>query len=247
LFRILRNMDLKEIAIKGTSQDHLPIEDIQNNLVILKDGTTVMIIKTSSVNFDLLSEKEQDAMIYAYAAMLNSLTYPIEIIVRSTAKDVSNYLKRIKKQGTKISNPLLKKQIASYHDFVEEVVEKNNVLAKTFYIAVPFYPAEMGAAAAAQSSVPGFLSFLKKDKQTLPMSKDKIIEKANAALEPKLEHLTRLFGRLGLTVKQIETKELIRLFYKIYNPESSLGENIEALNQQGVMIHGPKENAQQDN
>lgn len=239
-------MDLNKIALKGTSQEHLPIEDIQKDLVILKNGVAVMILQTSSVNFDLLSEKEQDAMIYAYAAMLNSLTYPIEILIRSTAKDVSNYLKRIKKQQAKVANPL-KKQIESYHNFVKEVVEKNNVLAKTFYVAVPFYPAEMGAGAAAQSSMPGFLSFLKTNKQSLPMSKEKIIKKAKAALEPKKEHLTRLFGRLGLNIKQLETKELIRLFYKIYNPESSLGENIEALNQQGVMVHGPEQKGKTKN
>lgn len=232
-------MDLQKIAIKGTSQDHLPIEDIQDNLVILKNGAAVMILKTSSVNFDLLSEKEQDAIIYAYAALLNSLTYPIEILIRSVSKDVSNYLKRIKKQKAKISNPLLKNQIESYYNFVEEVVEKNNVLAKSFYVAVPFYPAEIGAAAAAQSSMPGFLSFLSPAQKGLPISKEKIVEKAKAGLEPKKEHLSRLFGRLGLTIKQLETKELVRLFYKIYNPESVIGENIEALNQQGAIIHGP--------
>jgi hypothetical protein len=235
-------LDLSKIAIKGTSQEHLPIEDIQKDLVILKNGTAVMILKTSSVNFDLLSEKEQDAMIYAYAALLNSLTYSIQILVRSTSKDVSNYLNRIKRQGAKISNPLLRKQLESYHDFVENVVEKNNVLAKSFYVAVPFYPAEMGAAAAAKSSMPDFLSFFKPTKkETLTFDKEKLIEKAKAALEPKKEHLSRLFGRLGLTIKQLETKELIRLFYKIYNPESSLGENVQALSQQGVMIHGPQQ------
>lgn len=234
-------MDLNKIAIKGTSQEHLPIEDIQKDLVILKNGTAVMILKTSSVNFDLLSEKEQDAMIYAYAAMLNSLTYSIQILIRSVSKDVSNYLNRINKQRTKISNPLLKKQLDSYHNFVENVVEKNNVLAKSFYVVVPFYPAEMGAAAAAKSSMPDFLSFLKPNKKETPtINKEKIIEKSKAALDPKKEHLTRLFGRLGLTIKQLETKELIRLFYKIYNPESSLGENIQALSQQGAMIHGPQ-------
>ncbi len=233
--------DLNKIAIKGTSQEHLPIEDIQKDLVILKNGAAVMILQTSSVNFNLLSEGEQDAMIYAYAAMLNSLTYSIEILIRSTTKDVSNYLKRIKNQQAKVTNPLLKRQIQSYHNYIEEVVEKNNVLTKSFYVAVPFYPVEMGAAAAAQSTLPGLLSIFKREKQSLPMSKEKIIEKAKGALEPKKEHLTRLFGRLGLTVKQLETKELIRLFYKIYNPESSLGENIEALSQHGVMIHGPKQ------
>ncbi len=234
-------MDLLNIAIKGTSQDHLPIEDIQDDLVILKNGTAVMVLQTSSVNFDLLSEREQEAMIYAYAALLNSLTYSIEILIRSTAKNVTNYLKKIDRQKEKAPNELLKNQIRSYHNFIKNVVEKNNVLTKSFYVAVPFYPAEMGAAAAAQTSMPSILPFLKPKKKTSPISQEKIIEKAKAALEPKKEHLSRLFNRLGLTIKRLETKELVRLFYKIYNPESTIGENIEALNQQGVMIHGPQQ------
>src|SRR4030042_4843883 len=107
-------MDLNKIAIKGTTQQHLPVEDIKDDLVILKDGSCVMVLETSSVNFDLLSPEEQEAMIYAYAAMLNSLTFSIQIIIRSTLKDVSSYVNRLKDQEVKIVDPLLKNQIVSY-------------------------------------------------------------------------------------------------------------------------------------
>lgn len=233
-------MDLNKIAIKGTTQNHLPIADIRDDLVILKDSSCVMILETSSVNFDLLSEKEQEAMIYAYAALLNSLTFPIQILIRSALKDVSNYLRRLKAQEAKIQDPLLRKQIVSYRKFVEEVVKKNNVLAKSFYVVVPFFAVELGAQAAAKSTFPFPLSLLNQrgSSDDLIAPKEKIIEKAQAALEPKKEHLIRLFGRLGLVVKQLTTKELIKLFYQVYNQESILINNVAALTQQGTIIRG---------
>lgn len=230
-------MDLNKIAIKGSTQKHLPIEDIKENLVILRDGSCAMVLETSSVNFDLLSLKEQEAMIYAYAAILNSLTFSIQILIRSTLKDVSDYVNRLKQQEVKTAEPLLKRQIVSYRQFVEEVVKKNNVLAKSFYFIVPFFSVELGIKSAAKATLP-IPSMIKKTNKSLPMSKEKILEKAKAALEPKKEHLIRLFGRLGLSIKQLSTKELIRLFYQIYNQESILVSNAEALNQGGAIIKG---------
>ncbi|MFH1561289.1 MAG: hypothetical protein ABID04_01775, partial [Patescibacteria group bacterium] len=225
-------MDLNKIAIKGTTQQHLPLEDVKNDLVILKDGSCVMVLETSSVNFDLLSEREQEAMVYAYAALLNSLTFPIQVVIRSTLKDVSTYVNRLKDQEKKIDNPMLQKQIVSYRQFVEDVVRKNNVLAKSFYLVIPFFSTELGLASAAGSSpfpIPG----KSKKESKLPLPKEEIIQKAQATLEPKKEHLIRLFGRLGLTIKQVNSKNLIKLFYQIYNQESILSERPEALSQQG--------------
>ena len=209
-------MDINKIAIKGTTQDHLEIEDIANDLVLTKDGSCSMILKTSSVNFDLLSVKEQEAMIYAYAAMINSLTFPLQILIRSSLKDVSSYIKRLREQETKMNDQLMKKQVSSYRNFVEEVVKKNNVLTKAFYIIIPFYSTELGVQAVAKSGLP----FLNKSKRQLPAPKTEILSKAQISLEPKKEHLIRLFGRLGLNVKQLNTKELIQLFYQIYNQNS---------------------------
>lgn len=238
-------MDLNKIAIKGTAQDHLPIEDIKENLVILRDGSCAMILETSSVNFDLLSEKEQEAMIYAYAAILNSLTFPIQILVRSSLKDVSSYLNHLKRQEVKMNDPLLRKQIVSYRRFIEEMVQKNNVLAKSFYIVVPFYAVELGIQAAAKSSFSLSLPFLTKqtDKE-LPANKEVIIDKAKTTLLPKKDHLIRLFNRLGLTIKQLTTKELIRLLYRIYNQESVLGDDSVSFSKRGALIKERKKSDQ---
>lgn len=232
-------MDPNKIAIKGTTQDHLLIEDIKEDLAILKDGSCVMILETSSVNFDLLSEKEQEAMIYAYAALLNSLTFPIQILIRSTRKDVSGYLNRLRQQEVKVSDPLLKKQIISYRSFVEEMVKKNNVLTKSFYIVLPFYATELGIQVAAKSTMPLPFSFFKtKTTSSLPAKKEEIIEKSKATLIPKKEHVIRLFGRLGLSLKQLTTKDLIRLFYQIYNQQPISANNVNLVGSQPALIRG---------
>src|SRR4030065_2326128 len=82
----------KKIA---STQEHLDIEDIRDNLIILKHGNAVFVLQTTAVNFDLLSESEQDAMIFAFAALVNSLTFPIQILIRSKRVDITNYLTRL--------------------------------------------------------------------------------------------------------------------------------------------------------
>lgn len=205
--------DPAQIPIRASTQEHLPIEDIKDNLIILKDGSCALAMSLSSVNFDLLSEREQEAIIYAYGGLLNSLTFPIQVMVRSQRKDISSYLETLEKQETKKANsPLLVKLINSYRKFVAEMVKKNNVLDKKFYVVIPFSALELGVAQT--------LTSLFRRNQALPFPQEYILPKAKAALFPKRDHLIRLFARLGLTAKQLETQELIKLFYNIYNSES---------------------------
>lgn len=204
--------DPAQIPIRATTQEHLPIEDIKDDLVILKDGSCALVLSVSSVNFDLLSEHEQEAIIYAYGALLNSLTFPIQIHIRSQRKDISLYLDLLEKeQIKKENNKLVAGLIGSYRKFVAEMVKKNNVLDKKFYVAIPFSSLELGVAQTLTSII--------KQTKGLPFPKDYIIQKAKISLFPKRDHLTRLFARLGLTAKQVETKDLIKLFYEIYNNE----------------------------
>ena len=96
--------DTLKIAIRGTTQDHLPIEDIVDGVVILKDGSCAMVMRLSSVNFDLLSEREQSALVFAYGGILNSLNFPIQIIIHSKTKDISSYLKQLMNTEQSLSN-----------------------------------------------------------------------------------------------------------------------------------------------
>lgn len=228
--------DPLKIAIKGSTQDNLPIEDIVDGVVVLKDGSASMVLQVSSVNFDLLSEREQGALVFAYGGILNSLNFPIQIVINSTTKDVGNYLNNLELAKNSQQNEKLKERIASYKKFVEETVKRNDVLSKTFYIVIPFSSLELGIKNA-QKQIFNSLNPIKKEVE-LPYSKEYIVEKAKASLQPKEDHLIRLFSRLGLEIKALNTKELIELFYKIYNEDTSNNQKLQSVNYTAAAVTG---------
>jgi hypothetical protein len=175
-------------------------------------------MQISSVNFDLLSEPEQSALVAAYGGILNSLNFPIQIVIRSNVKDITSYLKNLTGAESKQNNPLLKERIKFYRKFVEETVKKNDVLSKTFYVVVKFSSLELGIKGGGKQSLKTILNLPNSNEQ-LPYPKEYIIEKAKANLEPKRDHLVRLFSRLGLDIKSLGNQELMELFYRIYNEE----------------------------
>ncbi len=204
-------MDISKVAIRGSTQDHLEIADIRDDLVVLKDGSVSLLIRVSAVNFGLLSESEQEAMIYAYAGLLNSLNFSIQIVIRSQRKDVSQYVAKLEIEEKKQTNTLLRDQIKNYKEFVIQTVKDNNVLDKKFYIVIPFSSLELGV-----SSATGSVLNISKKRQ-LPLPIDRILEKSKLALYPKRDHILRQVGRLGLRAKQMSTTELVELFYDVYN------------------------------
>lgn len=223
-----------KIAIKGSTQDHLPIEDVIDGIVLNKDGSCAMVMQLSSVNFDLLSEREQTALVMAYGGILNSLNFPIEILIHSNTKDVTSYLNNLKQAEEKQTNQLLKDRISSYRKFIEETVKKNHVLSKSFYIVVSFSILELGIKTPKKQLLDSFIPMSKNAE--LPYSKEYILDKAKASLEPKRDHIMRLFARLGLEIKQLETKELIQLFYKIYNEDTALNQKVQTLNYNAPVV-----------
>jgi hypothetical protein len=206
-------MDPK-LPIRATTQEQIPIEDINENLVILKNGSCCLILQVTALNFSLLSETEQEAIIYSYAALLNSLTFPIQILVKSTRKDISSYLKILLQAENDQNNPLLKNQVNKYRRFIEEMIKKNNVLDKKFYLVIPFFAIELGI-----KQTTSLNPFTSRKNTSLPFSKSYLIEKAKMSLYPRREHLIRQFARIGLYAWQLSTEELIALFHEIYNSE----------------------------
>ena len=227
-----------KIAIKGTTQEHLPIEDIIDGIVIMKDGSCTSILKTSSVNFDLLSEKEQTALVFAYGGILNSLNFPIQIVIHSNTKDVSSYLKNLSETEAKLNNPLLKERMRSYRSFIEEIVKKNDVLSKSFYIATTFSAVELGLKEAGNQIIGAMNPFggMSKAPVALPFPKEYILEKARASLDPKRDHMMRLFSRLGLEIRPLDTRELVELFYKIYNEDTANAQKLQTMSYNAPIV-----------
>ena len=222
--------DPLKIAIKGSTQEHLPIEDIVDDMVLLKDGSCAAIMQLSSVNFDLLSEQEQASLVYAYGGILNSLNFPIQIMIKSATKDVGVYLKNLITAEKQQTNELLKKRIVSYRKFVEETVKRNDVLSKSFYVIVKFSTLELGIKSAGKQTLKEVFKVNKDGKTELPFPKDYILDKARESLAPKKDHLIRLFLRLGLDIRPLTNKELIEMFYAIYNENVAQNQKLQNTN-----------------
>src|SRR3989344_2331718 len=192
--------------IKASTQDHLDLEDITEDLIILKTGWVALVLTTTAINFDILSEAEQDATIYAYGALLNSLSFPMEILIRSKKADITSYFQSLTEAERNQVNPDLKRQIQKYQDFIQSTVQQKTVLDKKFYLIITFSPLELGLKAVGTR------------RPTKAKSKAALIADAKIALTPKRDHLIKQLARLGLLARQLTTQELIELFYDIYNP-----------------------------
>ncbi|MFA5932643.1 MAG: hypothetical protein WCV81_00085 [Microgenomates group bacterium] len=180
-----------------TSQEFIPISDVSKNLVFQKDGSVAIILSVSAVNFALLFETEQISIIDSFAGLLNSLSFPIQIVIYSKIMDVSSYLHTIDNALARQANPLLKSMTLKYRDFVEKSIKDNNVLDKRFYVCIKLTSLELGL---------------------LPSNMEEKTKKVTTLLEPRRDHLIRQLDRLGLKAKQLTTEEIIKLFYEIYNP-----------------------------
>ncbi len=190
---------------KASTQQHLDVEDITEDLVILKTGWVAMVMQTTAINFDLLSEAEQDATIYAFGAFLNSLTFPLEVLIRSKKADITSYFQSLEEAERTQPNPDLKRQIQKYQEFIQATVQQKTVLDKRFYLIINYSP--LG---------PEFKG-LGKSSQS-PSSKAQLIQTAKNALAPKRDHVIKQTARLGINTRQLNSQELIELFYDIYNP-----------------------------
>lgn len=204
-------LSVPDKPIVSTTQEHLPIADVTNDIVMYKDGGAALVMESTSLNFGLLSEKEQAAVIAAYAAMINSLSFSIQILVRTQRKDISSYISYIDEQAKKLTQPLLQKLMAEYRGFIMDSVKKKNVLGKRFFVILYLSPLELGVGKS--------IGALTKRGTTLPFTKSYVIKKAKITLYPRRDHLMRQAGRLGIKFRQLTTAELINLFYLIYNPE----------------------------
>lgn len=196
----------------ASTQQHLDIHDIDQGMVILKNGSVRMVLSCTAVNFDLLSEVEQDAIIAAYSGLLNSLSFPIQVVIRSKKMDISFYLDQLQEVEKEQTNKFLKKRIASYRGYVEQLISKNEVLDKNFYVVIPHQEMFL-------TSSKNPLGKLFSRGKKVSFSKSKVLKKAKIQLEPKKEHLIKQFSKIGVKAQQLKTQELIELFYDLYNPD----------------------------
>jgi hypothetical protein len=206
-------------ALMSTTQELMPVADITDGIVVYKQGGASLIMESTSLNFGLLSEKEQEAVIASYAGLLNSFNFPTQIVVRTQRKDITSYMRYLKEAQDKITNEKLLVLMKDYRKFILEAIKKKNVLSKRFFIVVPFTPFELGVAKSMATTLKIGGKYT-----PLPYPKSYVIRKAKIALYPKRDHLMRQAARMSIRLKPLSNEELIQLYFNIFNPEPPVKE-----------------------
>lgn len=218
---------------KGIStQKYLPFWEIRDDFLVLKNWWVRAILKTSSINFNLKSENEQKSLIYSYQWFLNTLNFPIQILIRSKKLDIDDYVKSIEQKAKTQKNLLLKEQIIQYTQYIKKLIEYANIMEKQFYVIVPIEWI---------SNEKNWLFDFIKDvfsswEDSVINIKDRLLkfEKLKNKLKPRVNSIISGLNGIWIDVKQLSTVEIIDLLYQIYNPEISKNEKIDDLNKEWV-------------
>jgi TraC protein len=176
------------------TQRYLDISEIKDDVVIMKDGTLRSVLLVSSINFALKSEDEQNAIISQYVAFLNSLEFPLQVVIQSRKLNIDKYIDRLREQEKIQTNELLRMQIRDYRDFINPLSDK----AKGFWSRL----SETFSAAA-----------------SVKLAEDKFL-KRKQDLQQRVGHIKGSLGSMGLVTAQLDTQSLIELYYRVYNPET---------------------------
>lgn len=195
--------------VKASTQNFVEVEEIKDDILLLKDYSAAIVIEVGAVNFWLLSQEEQSSMIYSYAGLLNSLSFPVQILILSKKMDISMYLEYLETKVNTATTDLIKTRLRGYTEFIKNVIKKNTVLEKRFFFVVPFSPLEMGVTGVGAKS----------------MTKEYVISRAKTSLYPKRDHLIRLLSKTGLRATVLEKQELTDLLFNLYN-NSATGRNL---------------------
>lgn len=216
----------QKIANKATpsTQKHLQIGEIKDDIVIMKDGTLRSVLLVSSINFALKSEDEQNAIISAYVSFLNSLDTPVQILIQSRKLDLEQYLNFLQEAERKQTNDLLKMQMAEYRQYINELVELGNIMTKRFYVIVPYSPFN--------TKKLGF--FQRLNDVVTPTSAVTISQRTFLLRQKELfvivDRVMSGLTSMGLKAVVLDTQALIELFYNTYNPSVARNEKMEDIN-----------------
>ncbi len=199
-------------AAASSTQRYVDVEEIRQGVIVLKSGALRAVILVSSLNFDLKSSDEQDAIIAQYQNFLNSIDFPIQIVVQSRRFNIDPYLELLKDRETQETNELLRFQIGEYKEFIKNLTEVSNIMSKFFYIVVPFSSVE-----SEESGFLGKISDIFNQKKIVGLP-DELFETYRAQLMQRVDHIMAAISGTGIRGTMLETEELIELLYNSYNP-----------------------------
>lgn len=201
------------INAKAT-QEFVPIKEVRDGVVVLKDGELRAIILANSINLSLKSEDEQKAVILQFQNFLNTLDFPIQISVQSRKLDIRPYLLLLENRMKLQNEPLLKLQTKEYMEFIKNFTETVSIMTKSFFVVVPY------THTAFKSESGGIFKglFSKEDKALKKMAEQTDFEEKRSQLEERVNVIKQGLARCGIKSAELGTEEVVEVFYKVFNP-----------------------------
>jgi len=195
---------MKAPKIHSTTQNFTEVKDIAQSTVFLEGGNACAILEVSSVNFYLLSQDEQEARVYGFMSLLNSLSFPIQIYIVSKNIDVSSYLELIEQKISSEKRPRIQDHLRTYKTFIQSLIKSKNLLDKKFYVVIPFSSLELGPAHA----------------HTPHSAPVEYTQRIVDALTTKRAQILAQLNRMGLASRVLPDDEIIKVFYEVFNQET---------------------------
>lgn len=208
------------MAIPGTpSQEFIPLKEVRDGIVILKDGTLCAVLLVSSVNLSLKSYDEQRATLLQFQNFLNTIDFPIQIVIQSRRYDIRPYILTLENRLKQQTEQLLQVQTREYIEFIQSFTDSVNIMRKSFFVVIPYIPPILNQT----TGVGKLFSFLQK-KGTGTAQSTTDFEEERMQLEERIGVVDQGLTRLGLRIAQLGTQEVIELYYKTFNPGETTGE-----------------------
>ena len=197
-----------------STQSSLIINEIKDGIVIMKDGSLRSVVLTSAINFDLMSQAEQDGAELAFQGFLNSLHFPIQIVVKSRKIDLDNYIDKLKKSRDEQDNPLLADLMEDYIANVQSLIEEVNIMDKQFFVVIPYFP----VVEATKANIVQQLGTILKPANVVSVGAADF-ENSKKELRQRVQLVANGLAQMGLRAIPLNTQELIDLYYTSYNPD----------------------------
>lgn len=199
---------------KTSTQDFVPIKDVRENVLILKDGRMCNIILASSINFALKSEDEQRAILSQFQGFLNTVDFSLQFYVQSRRLDIQPYLNKLIEREPLQDNDLMRIQLREYIEFIRTFTKEVDIMSKNFFVVVPYTPTEIDLSANLSSV------FGKKKNYQFDEVK---FEESRTQLEQRSNLVEQGLNRIGVRTIMLKSEELVELYYHIFNPSDISG------------------------
>jgi type IV secretory pathway VirB4 component len=208
---------------QNTTQNSLLISEIRDGIVIMSDSSFRAVIACKSINFDLMSSREREGVEFSYQNFLNALYFPIQIFIRSQRVDIGPYIDRLATIRRAQDNMLLNVLMDDYINFIDILSQEANIMDKSFFIVVPFFPE--GDLNSLKEQGKGFFGKIFAQPKTTATKIDKAAyDKAKDEIKNRVDSITSGLFQLGVKSVQLNTKELGELYYNMYNPDTAVRE-----------------------